>query len=90
MSGYSSDINLGEEYLDKQSGFKGIATAIYFYQFGCERVNLEVFDKKSSEVKSIAFDAPRLTSTKTGITAKVTRTGGPGNGHETRQAVSAR
>lgn len=75
---YQSDIILGETYIDQQSGFEGVATAIYFYQFGCERVNLEAFDDTRKQINSIAFDSPRLTNKKTGKTAKVTRTGGPG------------
>ena len=85
---YASDIILGEDYADTQTEFTGKATAIYFYQYGCERVNLESYDKKTKNLVSLAFDAPRLKSIRTGLVATVTRTGGPGNGHEARATVT--
>lgn len=84
MSTYTSDIILGDKYQDTQTDFEGVATAIYFYQYGCERVNLEAYDKKTKEIRSLAFDAPRLRHVNTGKVATVTRTGGPGNGREAR------
>jgi hypothetical protein len=86
---YLSDITLGERYRDDQSGFEGIATATYFYQFGCERVNLESFNKKTNDIVSLTFDAPRLTNVATGKKATVTRTGGPGLGNERRSDAGA-
>lgn len=38
---FKSDIKLGERYKDTQTGIEGTATAVSFYQYGCERVNLE-------------------------------------------------
>jgi hypothetical protein len=90
MSNFNSDIVLGDEYEDTQTEFRGIATAIYFYQYGCERVNLEAFDKKTKDIRSLTFDAPRLRHVKTGRVATVTRTGGPGNGREARRDEGAR
>jgi hypothetical protein len=84
MSTYTSDIVLGDKYRDTQTMFEGVATAIYFYQYGCERVQLETYDPASKEIKSISFDAPRLLHINTGKVATVTRTGGPGNGREAR------
>lgn len=86
---YASDIILGDKYQDTQTEFEGTATAIYFYQYGCERVNLEAYDKKTKEIRSLTFDAPRLRSVKTGKIATVTRTGGPGNGNEARRDTGA-
>jgi hypothetical protein len=85
FKGYKSDIVMGEEYLDKQTGLQGIATAVYFYQHGCERVNIETFDAVGKKIIATTFDAPRLTHVSTGKTAQVTRTGGPGNGLEARE-----
>jgi len=75
---YSTDIVLGEKYVDKQTGYEGVATSITFFQHACERVCLENYDTERKEVKEMIFDAPRLTSLVTGKTAEVTRTGGPG------------
>lgn len=87
---YKSDIKLGEEYEDTQTGFRGIATATYFYQHGCERVNVEAYDEERREIRSIVFDAPRLKHVNTGKVAKTHRTGGPGLGNEDRAEVTAR
>lgn len=72
---YESDIVLGERYIDKQTGVEGVATGLHFFQFGCERVTLEVY--AAAKLEEYSFDAPRLTSVKTGETATVSRTGGP-------------
>jgi hypothetical protein len=90
MTTYTSDVILGDQYRDSQSGFEGIATAIYFYQYGCERVQVEAFDKKAQDIRAIAFDAPRLIHVKSGKAPAVKRTGGPGNGSEARPGVAAR
>lgn len=76
---YESDIILGDRYLDKQTGIEGVASAVYFYQHGCERVNIEVLNK-DGELKEYGFDSPRLTHVQTGVTATTTRTGGPAKG----------
>ena len=86
---FPSDVILGDKYRDSQTGFEGIATAIYFFQYGCERVQLEQFDKKTSDIRAITFDAPRLISAKTGKAPVVTKTGGPGNAGEGRPRVKA-
>jgi len=74
---YQSDIVLGEKYVDKQTGLEGVATAIYFFQHGCERVTIETFDTVQKQIREQTFDAPRLTHVASGRTARVTRTGGP-------------
>jgi hypothetical protein len=80
---YKSDITLGERYVDKQTGIEGVATAIHFYQHACERVTLE-YVKPDRTLEELGFDAPRLTSLKTGLTAVTTRTGGPARAGEKR------
>lgn len=80
---FESDIKLGEKYRDEQTGIEGIATSIHFYQFACERVSIE-FIHEQRGLQELTFDAPRLTSIKTGKTAKVEKTGGPARAGETR------
>lgn len=75
---YRSDIKLGERYRDDQTGIEGIATAVIFYQHGCERVDVELL--VNGELKAYSFDAPRLTHVATGVKATTTRTGGPDKG----------
>lgn len=84
MTNYKTDINLGEQYTDTQTGYEGIATGVYFYQFGCERVSLECMREGKLVVET--FDAPRLRHAETGKIPRVKTTGGPGNGHERRSA----
>lgn len=76
---YETDIILGEKYRDEQTGIEGTATAVYFYQHGCERVCLENVNR-DGELKEYAFDAPRLVHIATGKQATTTRTGGPAKG----------
>lgn len=85
---YKSDVVLGERYRDSQSGFEGVATGIFFYQYGCERVQLEAFVEREQDIKAIAFDAPRLVHVSSGKVPKVERTGGPGSGLEARPSVT--
>lgn len=71
---YQSDIELGKRYLDKQTGIEGVATAVAFYQFACERVTIETV--VAGKIEEYTFDAPRLTNMETSETARATRTGG--------------
>lgn len=82
---YETDIVMGETYRDVQTGLEGVATAIYFYQYGCERVTIETYDDRRKTIAGTTFDSPRLVHVKTGKQATTTRTGGPGNGFETRE-----
>lgn len=82
MTNFKSDIILGEEYIDEQTGFVGTATAIYFFQHACERVNLESRLNDEGKIIVEAFDAPRLRSTKTKLKAASDRPGGPGRSNE--------
>jgi hypothetical protein len=89
MNQYQSDIVLGDRYLDKQTGIEGIASAVYFYQYGCERVNIEVLNK-DGELKEYSFDAPRLTHVETGVRATTTKTGGPAKGSNPHRSAPSR
>jgi hypothetical protein len=75
---YKTDIKLGERYRDDQTGTEGTATAITFYQHGCERASIEVVARE--EIKEYGFDAPRLTHVSSGVRATTARTGGPARG----------
>lgn len=75
MTSFRTDIKLGERYIDEQTGFEGTATAIIFFQHGCERVDIETV--VNGKIETFAFDAPRLKSVSTGIKATSTGTGGP-------------
>ncbi len=80
---YQTDIQLGERYRDDQTGIEGTATAITFYQHGCERASIE--NVHEGEIKEYGFDAPRLTHIASGETAKTTKTGGPARGVSDRR-----
>jgi len=75
---FESDIKLSERYVDKQTGIEGTATGVFFYQHGCERVNIETVVE--GKILEYTFDAPRLTHVATNQQATTTRTGGPGLG----------
>lgn len=85
-NGYTSDIVLGEKYRDEQSGYEGTATAIYFFQYGCERVQIETYDGVQRQIRTETFDAPRLTHIESGKRAKTDKTGGPGDPTEGNRA----
>lgn len=87
---YRSDIKLGERYRDAQTGYEGVATAIYFFQHACERVTIETFDPNRQEVKEQTFDAPRLEHVKTGRVAATTKPGGPAREAGVRPSGGAR
>lgn len=77
---YHSDITLGKRYRDPQTGITGTATAVYFFQYACERVALETV-KSDGELKEYTFDAPRLeTVEERPKRVRTDRTGGPGLG----------
>jgi hypothetical protein len=84
---FKTDIRLGERYRDDQTGIEGVATSVHFYQHACERVTLEYLNG-DRDVQEVTFDAPRLTSVRTGVTAVTTRTGGPARAGEKRSVAS--
>lgn len=80
---YKSDVKLGVRYRDPQTGITGVATAVYFFQHACERVQLETV-KADGELKEYVFDAPRLETipevpAEKPKRARASRTGGPGS-----------
>lgn len=72
---YKTDIKLGEKYRDDQTGIEGTATAVIFFQYGCERADLETV--VNGKIETYGFDAPRLTHVETEKRATTKRTGGP-------------
>lgn len=58
---YESDIVLGERYIDPQTGIRGTATSLCFFQHACERAVLE-FVNADGVLQENAFDSPRLVS----------------------------
>lgn len=81
---YKTDIKMGETYEDKQTGFKGTVTAIYFFQFACERALLERVNPIDNKIEETSFDSPRLTHVESGEKATSRRTGGPAREHHVR------
>jgi hypothetical protein len=65
MTSFETSIEFGERYRDKNSGYEGVATALYFYEFGCARVSLVSMDDKG-DVKDLSFDEQSLVKVGTG------------------------
>lgn len=74
---YGSDIKIGERYIDPQTGIEGVAVALTFYQYACERAVLEVV--VAGKIEEYGFDAPRLKRVDTQEQARAKRPGGPGD-----------
>lgn len=55
----SGPVVLGEKYRDRQTGLEGHAVARVEFQYGCDRVTLEVL-KPDKTLEELTFDAPRL------------------------------
>lgn len=72
---YETDIVLGRRYRDTQTGIEGTATAIGFFQYGCERVTLEAVVQ--GKIEEYSFDAPRVEDIESQERAVSLRTGGP-------------
>ncbi len=73
---FESSVVLGERYRDTITGYEGVATAVYFFLNGCERVTLEQWIEGQGELKELTFDAPRLVHVATEAQVTTTRTGG--------------
>lgn len=56
---YESDIVLGDTYRDQVSGWKGVATAVYFYLNKCVRVSIDASDE-NGKPKGFIFDAEQI------------------------------
>lgn len=76
MPTYKSDIKLGEKYRDTDTGFDGVAVAVYFYEHACERVSLKALNGQGEVIEAV-FDALELEDLKTGVRAESEKTGGP-------------
>jgi len=71
----AKNVQLGQEYHDRISGFIGVATSRTEYLYGCVRVGLES-RKAGADGKPLDtqyFDEQRL------VTQSSARAGGPGN-----------
>lgn len=66
---YEADIELGHTYRDPHTGFEGTAVAVYFYEYGCPRVNLKKMGKEGTLIEAV-FDAPGVTATTVGANGK--------------------
>ena len=89
MTNYKSDIKLGERYRDDQTGVEGVATAVHFFQYACERITLEYL-KPDRELAELTFDAPRLTHIASEAKVTTARTGGPVRAGESRSVPTRR
>jgi hypothetical protein len=78
VSTFRTEIEFDKKYRDKNTGFEGTATQMYFYQHGCERVLLKGMNTQG-EIVEYVFDAPELedAATKRGIKLLDRKTGGP-------------
>lgn len=86
---YESDIELGERYRDEQTGIEGVAVAIAFFQYACERITLELVVE--GKLEEYTFDAPRLVCVDSGKRAEAEKTGGPDRkGQNTRPQPPSR
>lgn len=74
---YSSELILGDMYMDVYTGHEGVVTTLRFSLTSCEQGGFEFVDSKTGEVKTTFFDAPRLEHVATGTTPKAEQTGGP-------------
>ena len=80
MTTFTTDIVLGDKYEDKQTGIKGTAISVHFYQYACERVAIEAVIE--GKIEEYYFDAPRLAHIDSGEQVKLheDKTGGPQRG----------
>lgn len=76
------NIEFGERYKDRASGFEGQVTAIYFFEHGCMRVALRGTNHSTGEPAEAVFDAPELISVATAAPVPASsRKGGPHDLH---------
>lgn len=73
---FRTDIKHGRRYRDRATGFEGTATAVYFFEHGCERVNLKGLNGQG-EVVEYVFDAPELEDAETRVRVQTKVPGGP-------------
>jgi hypothetical protein len=86
---FKTNIELGKKYRDKQTGYEGTAAAIYFFEHGCERVELKSLTRHSGELAIAVFDAPELVevATEEPVTLVAKKAGGP---HDRKPAAGVR
>jgi len=80
-------IQLGSEYKDLVTGFKGIATSLHIYLNGCERVALQPTElHEGKPIEPQMFDTEQLVLTKGKKVVLNTQqeTGGPGDAPKAR------
>ncbi len=75
----TTDIILGDVYIDKITGFRGTAVGVTFWLHQCERVGLQSgkLTKDGKVVDIEWFDAPGVEHIATKSTPAVAKTGGP-------------
>lgn len=78
MTTFNTEVELGQKYRDTATGFEGTASAIYFFQHGCERVALKALNGNGELVESV-FDAPELEQLTSGrkVNLLEKKSGGP-------------
>ena len=73
-------VNLGDEVIDRVSGFQGVAASRHIYLNGCDRVTVQPpCDKDGKLPKEHTFDELQLEMVKSGVAVeeKEKETGGP-------------
>lgn len=74
MATIRTNVEFGQEYVDINSGFRGICVCIAQWQFGCVRVTLQpTMDRDGKLPRTETFDEGSLK----GIKSVVNRSGGP-------------
>lgn len=78
MPTFKTNIRMGARYRDSATGFEGTATAVYFFQHGCERTLVKGINGQG-EVVEYVFDAPELEEVSTNKRVELVecKTGGP-------------
>lgn len=75
MTTYRSDIVLGDQYRDRDTGLIGVVQSVHFYRNACERVIINYLH--DGDIKEASFDAVDLIHVDTEKPATSTKTGGP-------------
>jgi hypothetical protein len=53
-------VKLGRKYRDRVTGFEGVATGRFEYQYGCVRIMLEATELRDGKSVDATFDEQRL------------------------------
>jgi len=74
---FNTNLEFGKEYREKNTGFVGKVTGIYFYEFGCTRATLISMDT-TGKIQESTFDEQALIELETQKPVEsVARVGGP-------------